>query len=506
MARSRSFLIDTNVVIQLEDDKPVQAEFSEMMRRCQEHTVALSVHEASEEDVRRDRNPNRRTITLSKIAKFERIKGVSTPPEAILASRFGAIKDDHDRVDVLLLNALDRNAADFLVTEDLGIHRRARQAGLQDRVFRVKDALDWLIGTFEPQPVPLPYIVERRCYQLDKNDPIFDTLRQGYPDFDDWFARVARRPCWCLEVGGQIAGIVIRKDDEPRSETDATLPGSKILKVSTFKVKETFRGEKFGEHLLKQILWYAQLNQYDLVYLTAYANDQEILADLLQQYGFQATAVKASADGDEQIYEKQMQRGPVTARTMPLADDLARYPCFREDDVVQAICVPIQPQWYRVLFPENAPQMSLLDASIEQNTERTPGNTIRKVYLCHAQMKSVNPGDILLFYLSGNEIGSGNVRTVGIVEKMTEISDPEALLRATGRRSVYTEKQQLGMLHQSQSPIKVVDFILVGHLKNAVPLGLLNAIGALKGAPQSFTRMNKDAYRTLDVHALLGYA
>lgn len=502
MAQGRSFLTDTNIIIQLEDHKPVQAEFSEMVRRCQEHGVTLYVHEASEEEIKRDRDEQRRTVTLSKIAKFPRISGVPTAADNVLEGRFGSIANEHDRVDVQLLNALDRNVVDFLVTEDLGIHQRARRAGLQNRVLRVREALDWLIGTFEPAPVALQYIVERKCYQLDRADPIFDTLRQGYPTFDEWIDRNPQRPCWCLEVGGEIAGIVIRKDNEPRADTDATLQGNKILKVSTFKVKEEYRGEKFGEHLLKQTLWYAQRNHYDLVYLTAFKEQQEVLVDLLLQYGFKATGSKQSTG--ETIYEKILCHGSAQAlSSLPLNDDCAQYPCFREDDRVQILCVPIQPRWYEVLFPENAPQPSLLSGAHQADAERTPGNTIRKVYLCRAQIRNVNPGDVLLFYLSGKEIGSGHVRTIGIVEGYRQMGNPENLLRATGRRSVYSADQQLAMLKESS--VKVLDFLVIGHLKDPIPLALLNAIGAVKGAPQSIRTVAKAAYDRLHIHENLGY-
>ncbi|HEY1976003.1 MAG TPA: GNAT family N-acetyltransferase [Candidatus Baltobacteraceae bacterium] len=502
MAQGRSFLIDTNVIIQLEDDKPVQAKFSEMVRRAQESGVTLYVHEASEEDIRRDKDAARRDVTLSKIAKFPRISNVPMPPELVLESRFGKAANDHDRVDVQMLNALDRKVVDFLVTEDLGLHRRARNAGFQDRVLRVRDAVDWLTRTFEPAAVPLQHIVEKKCYQLDRSDPIFDTLRDGYPEFDEWIDRNPQRACWCLEVDGATAGIVIRKDNESRAETDATLPGDKILKVSTFKVKEEYRGEKFGEHLLKQILWYAQRNRYDLVYLTAFKEQQEVLADLLVQYGFKETGTKKSTG--ETLYEKQMYRGPVRAVGVPLGDDYAQYPCFREDNKVKVLCVPIQPRWYRVLFPENAPEPLLLPGHHQGGAERTPGNTIRKVYLCKAQMRNVNAGDVLLFYMSGNEIGSGAVRTVGIVENYREIYGAEDLLRATGRRSVYSADEQMDMI--KGSPVKVLDFLLIGHLDDPIPLGLLNATGAIKGVPQSIRTVDKTAYAQLGVHENLGYA
>jgi ribosomal protein S18 acetylase RimI-like enzyme len=501
MAHGRSFLVDTNIIIQLEDYKPVQREFAEMVRRCHEQGVTVYVHEASEADVKRDADAQRQAVTLSKLAKFPRITRVPTPPDDILEKNFGTILNERDRVDVLLLNALERNVVDFLVTEDLGIHQRARKIGLQDRVLRVRDAVDWLVSTFEPARVALEYIVERKCYQLDRNDPIFDTLREGYPEFDAWIDRYPQRPCWCLKIGDEIAGIVIRKDNETRAESFVTLPGTKILKVSTFKVKEEYRGEKFGEHLLKQTLWYAQLNRYDIVYLTAFKQQQGVLADLLRQYGFRETSVNVRG---ETIFEKLLQRGPAKPVSLPLSDDYAQYPCFREDSAVRALCVPIQPQWYRVLFPENAPQPMLLFGRHHEDGTRTPGNTIRKVYLCKAQMKDVRPGDILLFYLSGNEIGSGQVRTIGIVEAYREIGDPEHLLRATGRRSVYSADQQIAMV--KDSPVKVLDFLLVGHLREPISLRALHDIGALSGVPQSICTLDKAAYTQLNVHRNLGYA
>jgi ribosomal protein S18 acetylase RimI-like enzyme len=339
MSQRWSFLTDTNVIIQLEDDKPVNADFSEMVRRCHESGVTLYVHEASEDDINRDPDGARRAVTLSKIAKFPRLSAVPTPSPDVLERRFGIIRNERDRVDVQLLNAVDRNVVDFLITEDLGIHQRARRAGFESRVLRVREALDWLVGTFEPESIALQHIVERKCYQLNRTDPIFETLRQGYPDFDRWIDQNPQRPCWCLEIGGEVAGIVIRKDNEARSDTDSTLPGEKILKISTFKVKEKFRGEKFGEHLLKQILWYAQRNLYDIVYLSAFKDEQEALVDLLLKYGFNGSEVKSSTG--ETIYEKALRRGPAQARSLPMVDDYLQYPCFREDNKIRALCVPI---------------------------------------------------------------------------------------------------------------------------------------------------------------------
>jgi hypothetical protein len=50
--------------------------------------------------------------------------------------------------------------------------------------------------------------------------------------------------------------------------------------------------------------------------------------------------------------------------------------------------------------------------------ERTPGNTIRKVYLCRAKTTLLRPGDILFFYMSKDEsyAASQSITTVGVAE------------------------------------------------------------------------------------------
>ena len=428
------------------------------------------------------------------------LKGIPLPPEATLVRRYGSIASDNDRCDVALLHAVDRNVADFLVTQDNGIHRRAQLAGLEDRVFRVQDAVEWLRRTYDPKAVALPYLVDRRCYELNPEDPIFVTLREDYPDFDTWFRKVQHRPCWVLEVAGETAGILIRKDEEPRAESDATLSGDKILKIATFKVSEKFRGEKFGEHLLKQVLWYAQRNRYDLIYVTAFPSTQAVLIDLLTHFGFRHTSDRANG---EAILEKQLGTGPLTEVGLDVIGlDVKYYPRFVADERVDAYCIPIQPRWYRVLYPENEVQPEL---PFEGGVDRTPGNTIRKVYLCRTQTKVILPGSILLFYVSGDAPGSGQVRTVGIVERMQEASDAGALLRLTGRRSVYSDVDQVLMAADVDRPVKVIDFLLVGHLDRPMILRDLIANEILSAAPQSIVRLKPGALEALSLHARLGF-
>lgn len=68
-----------------------------------------------------------------------------------------------------------------------------------------------------------------------------------------------------------------------------------------------FYGEKFGELLLKQVLWHAQHNRYDLVYFTAFPK-HEFLITLLKYYGFEETQTQSNG---EVVLEKRLLSGPL---------------------------------------------------------------------------------------------------------------------------------------------------------------------------------------------------
>ena len=90
-------LLDTNIVIALEDPKPLASQTAEFMQRVQLHGLRLFTHEASLRDVGRDANDQRRTLTLSKLARYVMLEEVAHD-EPALQQLFGTIKDDNEAV------------------------------------------------------------------------------------------------------------------------------------------------------------------------------------------------------------------------------------------------------------------------------------------------------------------------------------------------------------------------------------------------------------------------
>jgi hypothetical protein len=293
--------------------------------------------------------------------------------------------------------------------------------------------LSYAISPFRPTgadglQVNLPYIVERKAYEIDKAHSIFDSLRADYPGFDAWFDKCRRqhRECWVLELDGDIAGLIIRKN-ETHADGSTEGVGPKILKICTFKVRDEFLGEKYGELLLKQVLWFAQQNRYDLVYITVFPK-QAFLIDLLVDYGFKHT--KTLPNG-ELMLEKIFVNGtlPEVARDV-LGFDREHYPRFFSGPCVRKFCIPIRPDYHRRLFPEIAFGIELplfpttrFGPMLAHGSARTPGNTIRKVYLCRAKITRLRPGDLLFFYMSKDErYAASGLQRLGVAPHIVELA------------------------------------------------------------------------------------
>lgn len=506
----QTYLIDTNVIIGLEDNHAVQPAFAALLSTASRHKVDVMVHEAARDDIQRDKDANRRKISLSKLEKFQLLRKVRGLQVNDLILRYGPLPRPNDVVDATLLDAIERGAADFLVTEDRGLHERARRASsdLGRRVLFVADAVALLRTTYEPIATPVRYVEELSANEIKLTDELFDSLREDYALFDSWWREKCvreRRTCWAVFDDG-LAGLIVRKD-ESRAETDATIKADKILKICTFKVRPEKRGIKLGELLLKKAFWFAQANKYDLAYVTTYPA-QAALIDLLEYYGFIHTRTKE--DG-ELVYEKQFSRDPLLAIN-GLSDfecDRLNYPRFITRPNTRAFGVPIQEGYHDTLYPDlkNPIQPDLFEITGTTARPRRPGNTIRKVYLCRAQ-SNLGPSGSLLFFYKGksNDSPSQALTSVGIFEEMSAAASTKELMQLTGGRSVYSESELNDWQATDKRTVKVINYLLAGYIDPPISLDELRALGIIKRhPPQSIFEISRSQLNSLLPRLNLGF-
>jgi predicted nucleic acid-binding protein len=507
---TQTYLIDTNVIIGLEDHKTVQPAFAALLSVAARNKVDIMVHEAARDDLQRDQDIKRKAISLSKLEKFQVLKKVRGLIQAQLEQKFGALKKPNDVVDATLLDALDRSAADFLVTEDRGLHERARRVSpeLGRRVLFVADAVQLLKTTYEPIEAPLRYVEEVAANEIQLTDSIFDSLREDYPDFENWWREKCvreHRECWAVFDDG-LAGLIVRKD-ETAANTDATTKAAKILKICTFKVRPEKRGVKLGELLLKKVFWFAQANNYDLVYLTTY-DTQVALIDLLEYYGFHHTATKPDS---ELIYEKVFSRDPLEPADGVSTFELDRlhYPRFFASVPIRAFGVPIKEGYHDTLYPDlrNPVEPDLFEMFGGGGGPKRPGNTIRKVYLCRAPSNLGPPGSLLLFYKGkSNDPPSQAMTTVGIFEELKSAHSTKELMHLTGGRSVYSEAELAEWKATSAKPVKVINYLLAAYIDPPIALTELIQLGLMTAnPPQSIFEIHRPQLDALLPRLNLGF-
>lgn len=510
----QSYLIDTNILIGLEDYHQVGAEYASFLNLASVHGVAVFIHEAAKEDILRDGDAKRRRVSLSKVEKYRLLKGQRGLTRADLDLAFGPLNKPNDVVDATLLHALESGVVDFLVTQDKGIHQRAnrRSPNLARRVLFLGDATELLIQTYEPKTVSVRHVAEVLAHELDHKLQFFDSLREGYGAnaFDEWWREKCvkeHRSCWAIFDSDDLAGLIVRKD-ETFGATDAITPAKKILKICTFKVALDRRGAKLGELLLKQVLWYCQVNKYELTYLTTYP-EQSALMELLEYYGFVNAGVNS---GGEYVYERHFSSEPLVALNGQGGFELARknYPRFLMSSETRAFGIPIVESYHDILYPDlrDPRQLDLFSYGSPSNASSRPGNTIRKVYLCRASSNLGDEGSLLFFYKGlSKEQPSQALTAIGILEGVALARSTKELMQLTGGRSVYSEQDLEAWKASDRRPVKVINYLLISYIAPAIGLSELIQMGIVSGhPPQSIYEVKPSSVRRLVDRSNLEFA
>lgn len=483
------FLLDTNILIPLEDSQiPLSKSLANFVRLAHENGHVLLYHPASVDDVNEDKNESRKVQTLQRLQQYSRL---DARPECPWNQ---GITKRNDIADNEILYALSLNAAHALITEDRGIHGKAKNRGLVDRVYTIQTAEDQLRRLHERQAIELPNIENVPLYQLTPhlNSPFFDSLRNGYHGFNEWFNKKAQdgRKAWVSwENNNELGGICIyaHQIDEQITE-NKTLHGES-LKLATFKVGEASRGKKIGELFLKAAFRYASSNKLENIFIHGDVDRHHFLFEMLADFGFEKVGFHPGSNERDAVYLKHHPISKPEATFPPFGYMRRYYPHYLDRGEVEKYIVPIRPEYHAILFPDfvasSGNQLSLF------SQENTAGNAIKLAYLCHAQTKGIEPGAVVLFYRSGDY---QLVTSIGIVESYETLDDAENIAALVKRRTVYSMNQISGM---AKKPTKVMLFWLINHLERPKSYDELIACGVFSRAPQSITKITDEKYKKI---------
>lgn len=476
-------LLDSNIVVAAEPYAGnIEANMSlaaQLLRLANELGHVLCVAPATCDDVLENLDPARRRQRVAELDKFTQLEEV--PLTQDLRDRAGdSLPGTNNHRDLRLLATLNAGAVNYLVTEDGRLRRRARRAGLGDFTLSLAEAVELLTGFVTPL-TPTPPSVDRcAAYALDPDQPIFDSLREDYPEFDHWLAKVRRdsdnRTCFLIRHGGRYAAVALLKFERD-SDYELAEP---VIKISTFKVSPAHVQVKFGELLLKAIFAEAYEHSAGSLYLEVFEKHEGLIG-LLSNFGFGDSGARTGRG--ETVMVKRLQATDAD-RSLPDLDYHVRLgpPALLMRQ--SAFAVPIWPGWHNQLFPERTPVSQQLSLFPPPPTHPW-GNALRKAYLCNSPSTRIAPGDVLFFYRSG---GAKSIAAVGIVENTQRSSDPAEIAAFVGTRTVYT-LDEISVMCRSVRGVLAIRFRQDRFLEPELTLDELMFTGVLTAHPQSITRI-----------------
>ncbi len=483
-------LLDTNIIIDREGEIPVPPEVQEFLRQSQELAWMIVVHPLSRTELMRDLNELRREKQLSKIAAYPLLSQPPNPrTDASFMQLMGTPSSPNDEVDIALLFAVKADAVDFLITNDQGIHRKAKRCNIESRVLTSDDAVT-IIRTqrVDYSLTSPPSIVLTPVHNLDLEDPIFEELKSDYPTFDDWWAKISRegREAWIYQRDDDSLGaVLILKVEDGNIDCDQPFPQNKRVKICTLVV--TYTGYRIGELFIKLAVEFCVKNRIDEIYLTHFTKEKDYLVNLISEYGFSKICEKHEYGKPEEVFLKKLTfTGSIENRE--LAWDIASkyYPSFYCGSHVSKYLVPIRPDYHERLFLGFKQQLTLPEILGELEI---PGNTIDKAYLCNSIIRRIEPGDILLFYRSQDY---QQITTVAIIEEVHQgrINSQKAQ-QLLGKRTVLSIPE-IEEVTRRDSLILLFRSLL--HFPDPIDLSTLIENNLIRSAPQQIMGIDENAF------------
>lgn len=487
-------LLDTNILIHREAAIIVRQNIGLLFNWLDRLGYVKLVHPVSVEEINRHEDERVRTSFAAKIASYRVLKiQVDMHPD-VKALSYRVDRTDNDRRDSQILNELFVDRVDLIITEDRGILRKAEILGVSDRIFTIDGFLE---KVFSENPELIDYdvlAVEKSLFgKINLQDPFFDSFRDDYPGFDQWFNRKSEEPCYiCYSEGKMVAFLYLKVEDEREAYYNIEPPfrPKRRLKIGTFKVE--LNGFRLGERFLKIVCDNAVNQSVEEIYVTIFPRtvEQERLIKLLEDFGFQFHGRKINPYGDERVYIRDM-----TPKFMSDNPKLS-FPYISRSS--RTFLVPIYPQYHTELLPDSILRTESPDDFVEQVPHR---NAIRKVYVSRSYFRTLETGDTIVFYRTGGYYKSV-VTTLGIVEKAhLKIPDEESFIRLCRKRSVFSDQQlRAQWQYRSYNRPFIVEFLYAYSFPKRPNMAALienGVIADVNSAPRGFERITHEQFDTI---------
>jgi len=339
----------------------------------------------------------------------------------------------------------------------------------------------------------MPNIEKVKFREVNLDDPFFDTLKESYAEFEDWFTRKAEADAYILRNGadGLQAFLYLKLEEGPITDISPPLNVQRCIKVGTFKI--IAHGTRLGERFVKKIFDHALSSHVRHAYVTVFPEHVPLIR-ILERYGFTQYGTKDTENGQELVFLKDFN----TLR----ADALLDYPVVNAVDTSKWL-LSIYPPFHTRLFPDSILRNE--DARIVDDISET--NSISKVYIAYMDgMTAISPGDSIVVYRTAEVQGRAWFTSVAtslcVVQDVRQRSvfvNQDAFVEYCKKNSVFSEAELVDLYsRQVRNPMVVIRMTYnVAFRRRPTMQRLVEDVGLAREAYWGFRALDDNAFRRI---------
>jgi hypothetical protein len=333
-------------------------------------------------------------------------------------------------------------------------------------------------------------ILHKKFSEIDLNDPFFDSLKEDYPGFEEWFNRKSGERAYVLynQESKLDAFLYLKIEQGPIHDVNPPLLNKRLMKIGTFKINP--HGTRLGERFIKKALDSAVYENVEGIYVTAFPK-HDVLIELFLKYGFIKLAEKESSNGTELVFWKTLKEFK--------SNVLLDYPRLSQRGKGKYL-LSIFPEFHTRLFPDSILRNERFDAI--EDVSHT--NSIHKVFISSAPVSRLQSEDIIIIYRTSDGVGPAKYRSVAtsicVVEALkskSEFKDQQEFVDYCRKFSVYSV-DELKELYEKKKRLYVIKMTYnVALRKRVTRERLINEVGIDPSDRWTFIEITDNQFDTI---------
>ena len=494
--RKNRVLLDTNIIIHRESYKNVAFEVVNLYKWLDILNSKKLVHPVTKKEIQKYNDENVKKNICIKLDSYEELipRNIQDNFFIEICKRFA--QDQNSLNDNQILYQVYDGLADILITNDIKMLKKATILGIRNQVFSVDEYLKNVENSF---PKKIDYkmlsVKKEEFGHINLDDEFFDTLKEDYPGFEDWFSSKNKEEAYVFKQDVKVHVFLYVKtefeDEEDYLRINPILSKKKRLKVGTFKIDDKLKGFRLSERFIKIIFDNALKNNVKEVYVTLFENHRkeiDALRDVLCKWGFYKYGSRTYANGkEESVFVKTLEKYDNTK------DIKYNFPNLPNAN--RMFILPINPEYHTNLFPDSI--LKNENMSLYQDNK---GHlySLEKIYVSGTYKRNPKPGDFVVIYRSGDRYPKYYSSVCTCLCVLEEIKTPTSLeeyLSECSNKSVFSKKELENFFinKKYQTVIKLIPYKIY---IEKISLGKLIDVGLVSydSGPRPFDEVPKELY------------